>query len=85
MFAIGLAGYITSYRSCAGERAVRQMTSITHLVVGRQDMDRNTSDEPDTETIDPRDATQGVPDHRETDHPAGEDHAKRNQENEPVA
>jgi hypothetical protein len=48
-------------------------------------MDRNANDEPDAETTASRNATRGVPDPRETDHPAGEDHANRNQENEPVA
>ena len=66
-------------------RAVRRITSTTHLIAGRQDMDRDPNDEPDTETTDSRDASQGVADPRETDHPAGEEHAKRNQEDEPVA
>jgi hypothetical protein len=48
-------------------------------------MNRNPDDQPDAETADPGGDPQGIPDPRETDHPAGEDHAKRNQENEPVA
>ena len=48
-------------------------------------MTRDANDQPDTSAADAPDDSKGVPDPRDTDHPAGEDHAKRNQENEPVA
>lgn len=60
-------------------------TSITHLIAEGQDMNHNSDDQADAATTDRPDATEGVPDPRDTDHPAGEAHAKRNQENEPVA
>lgn len=66
-------------------RDVRRMSPIAHLVAGRQDMSNNANDRPDAETTDPRDDALAVPDSRDTDHPAGETHAQRNQEDEPVA
>jgi hypothetical protein len=47
-------------------------------------MTRDTNDRPKASLADESDA-KDVPDPRDTEHPAGEDHAKRNQENEPVA
>ncbi len=82
MFAIGLAGYL-AYRSCPGDEGVRRMTSTTQLA-GRQDMAANTNDQRDTAIADARDDSPDVRDPRDTDHPAGEDQAKRNQENEPA-
>ena len=48
-------------------------------------MTRDAENQPDPSSEDAPDEAKGIPDPRDTDHPAGDDHAKRNQENEPVA
>lgn len=65
-------------------RVVQAYDLDTAPLAGRPDMTRDTNDA-DTSVADAPDDAKGVPDPRDTDHPVGDDQAKRNQENEPVA